>query len=300
MSVRLSVISLDMQQQYAACPSSGCPGFTYNDAYTPKIDVMSLGGYRDSIFRANGVLLGDTTAMYRINVGPRPSGNSVGGHTCYVDDDIQQDNQTPSDMVDGGGYGNVRCTVGDAEAGRYNISFEVRDNGPSGNGYGQAAYRRLSKQVDNKGNVFHYTQYPSIDSLNYYSTGLVGGSNLTITGSGFSSTGDNLVMLDGVACAVLASTPTTITCRPGPKAASSSPAVAGKLYPGGAGLTHNVYSNRNVWGIDPTGVSVPSQKQAADITYTNTNGVIGHYYNGAELYGEVRTSVCVHVHRALC
>jgi hypothetical protein len=57
---------------------------------------------------------------------------------------------------------------------------------------------------------------PTVSAINPPRGTTAGGTVLTITGTGFSSTADeNTVVIDGVACVVSASTDTTITCTTG-------------------------------------------------------------------------------------
>jgi hypothetical protein len=267
------------QSPYAACPLVGSVNpcqFSYRSDVTPKVELASLGGSPGKVYRATGQLYGDSVAPYILRVGPT---------ACGVDEELQV---LPTDnLVDGNGVGSVRCVIGDAEAGRYNVSFEVRDNSVGGKGYGQALFRgRNAKQVAPDGTVFHYTQRPQVSGLSTSSTGLGGGSLVTISGAGFSTVGDNVVRLAGLPCAVVSASPTQLTCRPAPAAASSPGVVPGVFYPGSAGLLHSLYLNRNIWtgqmgAVDPASLGiVPSS------VTVNGNAVASARVNEANTYGQ--------------
>lgn len=268
--VRIAIVSVDSDtQSYATCGITGSTGcrFDYGWGYTPKIDQSSLGGSPGSVYRSMGQIYGDTIDPYRIQ---------VGGVTCSVDESLQTN---ANDMVDWNNYGSVRCLVGDGEAGRYNTSFEVRSQSITGPGYGQAFWRRASKQVDNQGNVYHYTQHAAIDELSYTSTGINGGSVLTITGAGFSTRNDNQVYLDNIPCTVIDATSTSIRCRPGSTTQSSPTITTDVFYPGGAGLVHKVYRNVASNLIDPS-----TQGKVPTFVNVNTNALMGYYYNEDDYY----------------
>jgi hypothetical protein len=270
--VRVSVLTINSEQQYAACPTPSACRFTYGWGQTPKVDAATLGGAPGAVYRATGQLYGDGVDVYHVR---------IGGATCTVDEAVQAGNA--GDLMDWSGSGTVRCVLGDAEAGRYNVSLEARDTAVAGQGWGQAAWRgRQAKQVAPDGTVFHFTARPRVDALSFSATGLAGGSVLTITGAGFSTRGDNAVTLAGVPCAVVDATPTAIRCRPGTAAASSPAMAPGVLYPGGAGLVHAIFRDRNAWPNDPEAAGVAPSSVAV-----NGGGLATALVNEADLYAQV-------------
>ena len=171
--------------------------------------------------------------------------------------------------------GSVVCALPPAEAGRYNVSFEVRD--PSRgtlDGFGQAARSRYAKQAAAAGAAapaapWHLNVVAAVAGLSAGGSGLAGGEALTVSGVGFSTApGGNAVDLPArdangtllwVPCAVASATPTAIVCVPGAAPASTAPAGAPlSLAPGGgAGLLHSVWLGTGTGAGDPLRTGTP-------------------------------------------
>ena len=107
-------------------------------------------------------------------------------------------------------------------------------------------------RFDRIGRPYMYQTFAEVLSLSPTSGSLAGGTIVTITGRGFPTLdlglGDTLaVQLYGVACAVLSSSYSTITCRSGPAPASAPPAALagglGGLYPGMRGAEYEFYKS---------------------------------------------------------
>jgi hypothetical protein len=137
---------------------------------------------------------------------------------------------------------------------------------------------------------------PTIQRLSYNRTGLGGGSELVITGTGFSSDPErNSVRVSGVPCRVTAASPQQLRCRPGvaePGVVSTFATAAAPLgaqrafpfenssYPSGRGLMHRVFS-----GL-PSGYADARTTFAATPVlrdFVNTDSVQGYSYNANEL-----------------
>lgn len=309
----------------ATCDWGTCK-FYYSQAYTPSTwRYSALGGSGGSlahVYRASGQIYGATADFssesdYEIK---------QGGWSCALDPAIQT-NYTPyssyhaDSIVDGGGNGIVKWCVGGGTgtregrsltapysacsevantlpAGRVNVSFRVDDDS---NGYGQALPSRNSWQVtlDGVGTVFQYTAHPTITSLSYITTGLNGGSALTVTGTNFATEpADNVVSLAGVPCKVISSTQTQLVCLPGATNASTvvfnaskgapvwdstagPAAFKGRMWPAGRGLLHTVFGSMYDWNYINTRAANtwPPAGTAPLVQYINTDSVSGYSWN---------------------
>jgi hypothetical protein len=294
---------------YAACVGGPCT-FTYTASSTPSLTHTSLGGSPGSLVSFHGNFLGGTTIdWFQV---------SLGGLLCDVSPEAQVPVGLPystsfpssENLVGMAGRGVVKCFAPPLEAGRYNVSFEVRDPARGANGYGQATRARRTKQAlqggGAGGTLFHYTALPSITSLSSPHVGTLGGGALTIQGGGFSShPGGNTVSLlagDGqggvvsLPCAVTASSPTSITCTPGaaPFPAVDTPATPTNLtgpFSQGAGFLHTLYpwagnipANTLDWATAPS----PSQVPPPYTTFLNTDAWAGSFRNeGTYTYGQM-------------
>ena len=129
---------------YARC--EGTCTYTYRSRDTPSIFAASLGGTAGSVLRFYGngnALLGPTTRWYNIHVGDRQY-----GLTCDANANVQvpgiprvPGSAMPSEdnLLNFYSQGVVKCVAPPSEAGRYNVTFEVRDPALGAIAYGEAA-----------------------------------------------------------------------------------------------------------------------------------------------------------------
>jgi hypothetical protein len=104
--------------------------------------------------------------------------------------------------------------------------------------------------------TFKATLTPTLTSMDPKYATVAGGPTLTLTGTGFSSTtSDNTVIIDGVACAVTASTDTTITCTTGSRTGTPEASLEinvnnkGRVATQGLRFIYGRYwSDINTWG----------------------------------------------------
>jgi hypothetical protein len=284
---------------YATC--AGACAFTFNAESTPAVHAASLGGVGGALLRFSGDLKGPTTAWYQnVFVGDRDT-----GQRCYPSEDAQRGGlaaallSAASPLADNlrGSDGTpvLRCEAPPVEAGRYNVSLEVRDPALGARNFGQATRGRWAKQVRPGAGVFHVTMLPRVDSVSAAVYGLAGGGTITITGAGFSSAaGGNAVSLlagDGaggnewVPCAVVAASPTALTCAPA-GARGSTNASAALSFSGGAGARHSAWraslagwgdAATAPWVARPVGGGAPAGAAVA----LNTDAIVGPVRNEA-------------------
>lgn len=135
-------------------------------------------------------------------------------------------------------------------------------------------------QVSLDGKLYQFTGHPRIFNVSQHRSGLGGGAELVIKGSGFSWTAvDNRVTIGAGAaaldCPVTASTMNELRCTL--PAAPASSAAVGPLRPAGRGLTHRVWYNANSnWA-----------SRRPDITMTATGALAGFHLNDADNYAQV-------------
>ena len=245
---------------YATCAPGPCQ-FTYSQAATPQLVVASLGGAGGATLRFSGGLLQATAQSYmNLYVGSRDSGQRCfpsaaaqnGGLVAAIG---SRYSPTEDSLLDVSNAPVVRCEAPPVEAGRYNMSFEVRDPALGAVNFGQAARQRYAKQVRPGapgGGVFHVTMLPLVSGVSSALYGLAGGGSLTLTGTGFSTApGGNVVMLLGgdgaggdawLPCAVTAASATSLTCTPSGALGSSNTSAAARAFTAGAGVRHSLYS----------------------------------------------------------
>ena len=296
-AVTVQTVSVNSGASFAT--NMGCSpcALTYSSSNTPTITASSLGGYSGSTLSFWGYVVGKDSSWFQVHVGTWDT-----GFRCDVDDALQV---PPFKYTDSRGNGAARCTISASEAGRYNISFEVRDPALGlTDGYGQAARTRIAKQVapGAMGGVYHVTIVPTVTSVSSTMSGLLGGSDLTISGAGFSSApGGNAVFLlasDGtggdvwVPCTVSSSTSTSLTGSPGAAAGSTilfgvaGNASAPRTFSGGAGLLHNVYLGAG--NAVTTDFYARPPLSTPSISLINADGIRGYYNNEvATLYSQL-------------
>lgn len=137
--------------------------------------------------------------------------------------------------------GTATCVVPNEEAGRAAFSITLQD--PT-YGYGLAALDSWLTQVSPvDGASYLYVQHGDISGLSSNTGGLLGGTVLTITGTGFavSDPTANTVLVAGQPCAVVSVTATSLQCTI-PASTPASATVAGTLYPGGRGLLWQLWN----------------------------------------------------------
>jgi hypothetical protein len=181
--------------------------------------------------------------------------------------------------------GYVKCRLGgQIEAGRYNMTMRVAD---LTYGYGQAIFNRRAQQVAPDGTPFHFTQVPHVNGVSVGASGLVGGQEVTISGSSFAwNAASNQVWLAGVPCNVTSSTNEEIKCKVGPAAASSpASAVSGVSFPGGRGLVHRLWLATTQMTGEIT--APPAQ------TFVNQHGLFGYFDNDYDYYTQEATGFFV-------
>lgn len=168
------------------------------------------------------------------------------------------------------------------------------------------APRLVQVALDGTGDVYQYTVHPTIQSLSYSTTGLRGGSPLTISGSNFATTpSDNTVLLSGVPCTVTSATATQLVCLPGATNASTPAfvpqngssiapfwnstygpaAYKGRMWPAGRGLLHSVFYNAGPSGswwnrmYDRSVNTFPAASVRPDLQWLDTDTVSGFSWN---------------------
>lgn len=114
---------------------------------------------------------------------------------------------------------------------------------------GNACLRDTAKHCNFAGDDCWYVKtHPKIDTISSSSGYLTGGQELTITGWGLKGTtlDDVEVLVDGVACAVTASSLEEIKCTTGAAAQISNDGIS---QPGSPGLTHKVKETSPYWDL---------------------------------------------------
>lgn len=154
----------------------------------------------------------------------------LGEQLCNLGETLNTD--PLSVRVGGGSAQSVFCNLTGQEAGPLTgeLSVSVADDYY---GYGLASYDDWLMQVSPlDGSAFLFMQHGDITGLSASSGGSLGGTTLTVFGSGFSLVlGNNKVLVAGNPCTVVAATSTSLSCvlPPAPSVAPSSSA-------GGRGL----------------------------------------------------------------
>jgi len=294
LDVRVAMTTVDGSSQFVMCISAAACKFTYSYAYTPVLYPLTLGGSSslggaasESTFKAVGTLRGTTFDSYFIRVGGGAGG--AGGSVCDVDENSQVGaggNGGPTRMVDGSGnLGIVTCKVGgDLEAGRYNLSIDVK-------GFGQPIEGSFPLQTLQSSNPYHFTLRPFISSTSLSSSGIEGGDLLTISGSGFSiNPSKNTVELDSTPCQIVSSSLSSIICRIGKftkSGSGSSTLPPNQFIMGGIGLLHTVYPG-NVAFPGLASATLPNSVPREALI--NSDSLVGFYppYNSAfDSYNQV-------------
>lgn len=176
------------------------------------------------------------------------------------------------------GWGTYRGVWGDVPSGRHNLTIAVDD---AVNGMGHALKGRRSLQVSTDGMLYQFTGHPRIVNVSQARSGLGGGAELVIRGSGFSwNAADNRVTIGAGAaaldCPVTSSTMNELRCTL--PAASASSAAVGPLRSAGRGLVHRVWYN----------IAANYASRRPDITMTATGALAGFHLNDADNYAQVR------------
>ncbi len=252
--------------------SASCDGyclFWYRDVRTPIVGYASLGGHAGSLVKFYGSLREKDASKYWVRIGGQVGGGGIEGALCNVDPTIQlgwrqSDGAAISDpnrMDVSSSFLVCRVPSGNAtvEAGRYPLFLEPRDITPVSNGFGQAFFSMHAPQtptlltrtppsggggpVTMQSIGMGFTVRPLIESVSTTAFGLNGGSLLTIVGSGFSTNGNNQVLIghNNVPCTILQFDARRIVCRTGPASFSTPSPRPNKLYPGGQGLLSLLY-----------------------------------------------------------
>jgi hypothetical protein len=282
-----------MNMEYAPCAPGPC-AFTYSAEQTPLLAAASLGALSGAgSLRATGFLGpgGLSTEWFHVHVGSRGA-----GLRCDAAAALQADPDAIRDTV--------HCAAPPIEAGRYNVSFEVRDPARGGagaaDGWGQAARGRHARQYAAAAGApadapFHVTIAPVVLGVSARASGLLGGEPLAITGTGFSTApGGNAVELEAtdaagaralVPCAVTAASATRIECVPGAALNSSSATLPGAT--AGAGLLHSIWSNLAVNAlVDYAAPSAPAPTRLF-LSADAAHGALGEGEAGAMNFNEL-------------
>jgi hypothetical protein len=276
--VSMMVTSATGEIARAVCVTPPCQ-FRYDVEMTPIITYASLGGYPGSVLHTYGNLRAADVAQFWARTGGDVRGGGVGGALCNVHPPMQigtQGTGGPNRISDNpseawwrtggswGGTGILMCRLGAAnassEAGRYAYFQEPRDNGPGANGFGQPLFSVWASQnpalltttppsggavqpATLAGMGFGVTIRPLISTVSVSVLGTAGGALVSIKGAGFSSAGNNQVMLgdEDVPCTITRASARELECVAGPAATSSPLARTGVFYPGGAGLLRTAY-----------------------------------------------------------
>jgi hypothetical protein len=264
--VQVEVFDLNAKHLWAACPG-GCT-FQYRTDRTPSLTFGFLGGSGSKLYRSYGYVFGGDISMYTIR---------MGGSKCDVNEEINTANPRDYNSLTSNNLGYVNCVLGgDIEAGRVQMLYQVNDPLL---GYGQAVYNRRLMQVAPDGSIYHFTQFPHISGLSFSRSGLIGGQELVVSGTGFSwTTGSNVVTVAGAPCLVISSSNTEIRCRLGSVVTSTPPQAVGVSYPAGAGLLHRVYLGKIQYDIAEITNMVPATSQV------NTWGLQGFLDNTQDYY----------------
>lgn len=262
--VKMSVIAIESLSQYAICSVSGGCYFQYSSYLTPQVDTGSLGGAFQDLYRGQGQFFYPSNGVsdltdFRI---------MAGDQQCAVKDQ-------PITQLSNA----IACYLPELEAGYYNITW--REDDPS-LGLGYATMNRRTKQVrGSDGTIFHYTHHPRVDSLSYSSTGLGGGTELVITGSGFSwNVSENTVEVAGYSCMVTTATSTEIRCIPPAVSASTPFNASGPIaYGAGRGLLHKVWTT--VYSYNTLSPNWAPYNPPA-WTYINTDSLRSTFFESVE------------------
>jgi hypothetical protein len=252
--------------------SASCDGyclFWYRDVRTPIVGYASLGGHAGSLVKFYGSLREKDVSKYWVRIGGQVGGGGFEGALCNVDPTIQlgwrqlgdATISDPNRMDVSSSFLVCRVPNGNAtvEAGRYPLSLEPRDITPVSNGFGQAFFSMHAPQTPTLltrtppsgggGTVtmqsigMGFTVRPLIESVSATAFGLSGGSLLTIIGSGFSTNGNNEVLIghNSVKCTIVQFDARRIVCRTGSTSVSTPSPQPNLLYPGGQGLLSLLY-----------------------------------------------------------
>jgi IPT/TIG domain/PA14 domain len=277
--VAVAIVQQDMTALYAKCPTPSSCQFQYRSDRTPQGAFVSRGGVANSTFLANGRFMnGAAFSSSNVDI-------SIGGATCDLADELFANPASIGASSDPWGNGNVRCYAGDIEAGKYNVTFNLYD---PVEGYGDAFWARDAWMVDTtSGGIYQYVLTPAITSIQWafsyvdrtgnnmpaFVSGGLGGSDLIISGTGFSWTpSNNIVTLGNVPCVVKSSTLNTIVCtvQPSPSLGFSPSYNASVLYPGGRGMVHKVWYGTS---------SFASIGSIAPSVYVDENALVSKSWN---------------------
>ena len=166
-------------------------------------------------------------AYSQYGVSPTAVTIKIGEQLCVTGETMNAD---PLTFVPGLSIHFILCNVTGQEAGPVDLSVTLSD---SYYGYGLASYdARLTQVSPIDGSAFMFMQHGDITGLSASSGGSLGGTTLTIYGSGFSHTlSNNKVLVAGRSCEVVGATASSLSCvlPPAPSSTASS-------YAGGRGL----------------------------------------------------------------
>jgi len=211
--IRVSLVAIE-KSDFAACPSYVCR-FTYSGSYTPSLSWMYLGttAGAEVSFGGNFRSIGDPNAFTM----------RIGDAVCQMDDENNNPNLLES--IDGNVPAPV-CVAPETTAGRYQVSLDIRDDS-SGRGLATVSPSVQRVALDS-GEEYHTTVYPSVQSVSQHASGVLGGEELVVRGTGFSPTAsENEVRVAGVACPVTFASRNELRCKVPAAGAGAVTAEAG-------------------------------------------------------------------------
>ena len=226
----------------ARCAAASCV-FAYRADRTPTVAGVGGGGAAGATLRLVGNAgVTDTSNAEVAQIGAGPGGVGSERMLCALSPELQS--TTDGRFLTLGAAPHLwNCSAGHSLGGYANLSYVAFDGSE---GWGAARFSRRATRVvpDGSSTTYHYVSSPFITSLSYNAAGVLGGDELVIRGTGFSTAaGDNVVTAAGVLCAVTYASRTELRCAPGPSGANGTQtrAVAGAPVPGGRGLSRRVW-----------------------------------------------------------
>jgi len=286
-SVQMVLLGVGVHEFASCSTTSGVCNMNYNRAYTPTLSSYLRGASASSFLPFYGRFISSTFADYDIRIGNK---GLIGETLCKLDWLLPADsvlattfntNNTKNlaiktirgdDETINGNAAQFGClTAPDISTARTNFSVTIISGS---SGYGRAVMSPSHYSVDiNSDTIYSFTVAPAIKSISSSQASTLGGAELTITGTGFSSTcSENNVKLAGLTCDLTTCAYDKLTCiiRPLSSAAAAASSSPASNYPGSRGLLAEVwYSSAAFSGNSATSVftnQIDAQNKAPSFT----------------------------------